>query len=246
MKTIIAGNWKMNLLLPEAQEYMNKVNEISINDDKEVILFTPSIYLQDGVKTINNEKVSVGAQNIHQEPKGAFTGEISAPMVQSLGVKHTLVGHSERREYFNESDVLVNKKVLEALNNDIQPMICVGETLAERQGNLTNSILDTQVQEALKDVDTSKMASIQIAYEPLWAIGTGEVATKEQAQEACAHIRQTLTTMYGEEVANNTAILYGGSVNLENFNDILAQQDINGVLVGGASLNIDGFKEMMQ
>lgn len=246
MKTIIAGNWKMNLTNDEVNDYLNSLNKIKINNDKEVKLFVPSIYLASAKALNTNNNVSIGCQNMHQEMQGAFTGEISAPMLNSINIDEVLIGHSERREYFNESDVLVNKKVLQALANNIKPTICVGETLEERQGNLTNNVLECQLKEALKDVDPESLTTVTIAYEPLWAIGTGETATSEQAQEACSFIRQVLGKVYGDEIANNVAILYGGSVNNDNFNEIIEQADINGVLVGGASLKIDTFSEMMK
>lgn len=245
MKTIIAGNWKMNLVNDDLQPYFDTLNQICINDDKEVKLFVPSIFLTTAHQLNHNNAVKIGAQNMHQELQGAFTGEISAPMITSVGIGDVLIGHSERREYFNESDMLVNKKVLQALSSNLDLTVCIGETLEERQGNLTNNVLECQIKEALKEVEVSNLDHITLAYEPLWAIGTGETATSEQAETACSYIRSVLVELYGED-ANKVAILYGGSVNLDNYADILAQPHINGVLVGGASLNIDNFSQMMK
>ncbi len=245
MKKIIAGNWKMNLLKQDVDQYLEVLKTLTLNQDKEMILFIPSIYLDDVNHNLNNKDIVIGAQNFYPEDCGAYTGEISACMLASIGIKHVLIGHSERRKYFNESDMVVNKKVQKALANNLHPMICVGETLEEREGKLMEHVLECQVFEALKNISSDDVKNISIAYEPLWAIGTGKTATSEEAQEVCAYIRTLLNKLYGD-ISNEIPILYGGSVNLDNYQILLNQEDINGVLVGGASLNIDSFKLMVE
>lgn len=188
----------------------------------------------------------MGTQNIHQEESGAFTGEVAANMVKSIGVNATLVGHSERRSYYNETDSIVNKKVKEALKNGLSVMLCVGETLEERKSGMMKSVISTQLRDGLAGISEEEMQNIQIAYEPVWAIGTGETATSEQAQEACLEVRNILADIFTQSVADQTPILYGGSVNNSNVEEILSQNDINGVLVGGACLDANGFSEMFK
>ena len=244
MRTIYAGNWKMN---KSKEEVINYVNELKKNDfgTKEVVLFVPSIYLDLVKKELEQTNICVGAQNIYQETNGAFTGEISGLMLKSMGINKVLIGHSERRQYFNENDKNINRKIQIALENDLEAYLCIGETLEERLANHTNHIIEMQVKEALMDISEEQMKSIVIAYEPVWAIGTGETATSEQAQEVCNYIRELIKGLYNEEVANKTMILYGGSVNNDNCSEILAKQDINGVLVGGASLDAQGFSNLI-
>ena len=246
MKTIIAGNWKMNKTLPEVKEYVEAINQASVNNDCEVKLFVPSIFVSEVKNTITNPSVSVGTQNIHQEESGAFTGEVAANMVKSIGVNATLVGHSERRSYYNETDSIVNKKVKEALKNGLSVMLCVGETLEERKSGMMKSVISTQLRDGLAGISEEEMKNIQIAYEPVWAIGTGETATSEQAQEACLEVRNILADIFTQSVADQTPILYGGSVNNSNVEEILSQNDINGVLVGGACLDANGFSKMFK
>ena len=244
MNTLFAGNWKMNKSKEEVLEYINEIKKNNF-DSKEVVLFVPSIYLDLVKKELENTNISVGAQNIYHENAGAFTGEISALMLKSMGIEKTLVGHSERRQYFNESDKNINRKIQIALENNLEVFLCIGETLEERLANNTNHIIEMQVKEALSEIDANQMKKIVIAYEPVWAIGTGETATSDQAQEICQYIRELIREIYNDDIANNIIILYGGSVNNENCTEILSKKDINGVLVGGASLDANNFSDLI-
>ncbi len=246
-RTVVAGNWKMNKTLEEAKEFILELTSTKLpNNDIEVELYVPTIYLAILNTYVKDTKIKLGAQNIYQELSGAFTGETSISMLKSIGIEKTLIGHSERREYFNETDKIVNQKVLLCLENDIKPVICIGETLDQREANITNNVLKTQVTEALKNVLEEDIKNIIIAYEPIWAIGTGVTATAEDANEACKYVRSIIKSLYNEEIAQNTVIQYGGSVKPENVKEILSQEDINGALVGGASLNVDSYLELIK
>ncbi len=246
-RTVVAGNWKMNKTLEEAKEFILELTSNKLpNNDIEVELYVPTIYLAILNTYVKDTKIKLGAQNIYQELSGAFTGETSISMLKSIGIEKTLIGHSERREYFNETDKIVNQKVLLCLENDIKPVICIGETLDQREANITNNVLKTQVTEALKNVLEEDIKNIIIAYEPIWAIGTGVTATAEDANEACKYVRSIIKSLYNEEIAQNTVIQYGGSVKPENVKEILSQEDINGALVGGASLNVDSYLELIK
>ncbi len=246
-RTVVAGNWKMNKTLEEAKEFILELTSTKLpNNDIEVELYVPTIYLAILNTYVKDTKIKLGAQNIYQELSGAFTGETSISMLKSIGIEKTLIGHSERREYFNETDKIVNQKVLLCLENDIKPVICIGETLDQREANITNNVLKTQVTEALKNVLEEDIKNIIIAYEPIWAIGTGVTATAEDANEACKYVRSIIKSLYNEEIAQNIVIQYGGSVKPENVKEILSQEDINGALVGGASLNVDSYLELIK
>ncbi len=246
-RTVVAGNWKMNKTLQEAKEFILELTSNKLpNNDIEVELYVPTIYLAILNTYVKDTKIKLGAQNIYQELSGAFTGETSISMLKSIGIEKTLIGHSERREYFNETDKIVNQKVLLCLENDIKPVICIGETLDQREANITNNVLKTQVTEALKNVLEEDIKNIIIAYEPIWAIGTGVTATAEDANEACKYVRSIIKSLYNEEIAQNIVIQYGGSVKPENVKEILSQEDINGALVGGASLNVDSYLELIK
>ncbi len=246
-RTVVAGNWKMNKTLEEAKEFIVDLTSNKLpNDNIEVELYVPSVYLMVLNTYVKDTNIKLGAQNIYQELSGAFTGETSITMLKSIGIERTLVGHSERREYFNETDKIVNQKVLLCLENDIKPVVCIGETLDQREANITNNVLKTQVTEALKNVTKEDMENIIIAYEPVWAIGTGVTATAEDANEACKYVRSVIASLYDEEIATNTVIQYGGSVKPENVQEILSQEDINGALVGGASLEVQSYLELIK
>ena len=235
-KKIIAGNWKMNLTPSEAKEFVTNLKS-KINTDKcDVVLCVPAIDIPVVLDAVKGTNIEVGAQNMHFEENGAFTGEISARMLTDMGVKYVIIGHSERREYFGETDQTVNKKVLKALNNHIIPIICIGETLQQREEGITVDLVRLQTKIALKGVSREQAKNIVIAYEPIWAIGTGKTATSQQAEEVCKAIREVLGEIYNVDIASKIRIQYGGSVNASNASELFSMPNIDGGLVGGASL----------
>lgn len=247
-KAIIAGNWKMNNTRPEAKALLEAIKPLVANADGkiEVIACVPFTNLETAVNTTAGSNVKIGAENVHFEEKGAFTGEISAPMLTELGVEYVVIGHSERRQYFGETDETVNKRTKAALKAGLKPIVCVGELLWERECNITEEVIARQIKLDLWDVTADQMKNVVIAYEPVWAIGTGKVATDEQAQEVCAFIRAQLAKIYGQDVADSVTIQYGGSMNAKNCAGLLAQPDIDGGLIGGASLKADDFNVIVQ
>lgn len=239
-KKIIAGNWKMNYTLTEADNFVNEIKDRINTNEVDVVLCPNNICLERVSDIIDGTNIKLGAQNVHFEDKGAYTGETSANMLLSLDVKYVIVGHSERREYFNETDETVNKKVKKLLEKNIMPIICVGETLEQREKGELYDFISSQVKNALADISEDDVKNnIVIAYEPIWAIGTGVTATSLQAQEMCKFIRDEVRKLYNDKVAENIRIQYGGSVKPSNANEILNMQDIDGALVGGASLTND-------
>ncbi|MCL2526792.1 MAG: triose-phosphate isomerase [Defluviitaleaceae bacterium] len=235
-KKIIAGNWKMNATSDEVIAALKPLDS-SIDPNKaEVILCVPYVALESVKAKLAGTKIKVSAQNMHYEEKGAYTGEVSGEMLKGIGINHTLIGHSERRQYYGETDETVNQKVLKALKLDITPILCVGESLEQRKKEITNEVLRQQVNHALFNVCEQNMTRIVIAYEPIWAIGTGVVATPCQAEDACKYIREVVTAKYGADVSSKVTILYGGSVDDKNAKELFAQPNIDGGLVGGASL----------
>jgi triosephosphate isomerase (TIM) len=246
-KKLIALNWKMNKTSADAVSLAHEiVVAAGAQADVEVVLCPPFTALEGVAEAIDGSLIKLGAQNMHYEPSGAFTGEISAPMLRALFATHVILGHSERRTLFGETDELVNKKVLAALKNQLRPILCVGEVLAEREAGSTLKVVQTQTERALEGVSKELAASIVIAYEPVWAIGTGKVATTEQAQEVHGFIRGLLTKLYGEALAQRVRILYGGSMKPANAPDLLSQKDIDGGLIGGASLESRSFVELIK
>lgn len=245
-KKLIAGNWKMNKTSSDALTLVaDIVASAGRQNDVEVVVCPPFTSLEAVAKAIDGSSIKLGAQNMHHEASGAFTGEISAPMLRSLFATHVILGHSERRQYFGETDAGVNKKTLAALKNQLRPIVCVGETLAEREAGTTLKVVQTQTEAALEGVSKELAPSVVIAYEPVWAIGTGKVATTEQAQEVHAYIRGLLTKLFTEPVAQKVRILYGGSMKPANAPELLAQKDIDGGLIGGASLEARSFVELV-
>ena len=237
----IAGNWKMHKTVAEARQYVEHLlPRLPVRGGVDVGLCVPFTALAATVEAVGDSDIVVSAQNMHQASEGAFTGEVPAPMLVELGVRGVVLGHSERREYYCETDRALAEKVPAALDAGLEPILCVGETEEERERDETQRKLRHQVQEALERVDDSRLADVVIAYEPIWAIGTGKVATTEQAQEAIAFIR-ALVGDRSEEAAAKVRVLYGGSVKPDNAGDLLGQQDIDGALVGGASLDPEGF-----
>lgn len=245
-KKLIAGNWKMNKTPTDAVALIQEtVALIGKQTDVDVVVCPPFIALESAGRALEGSTLKLGAQNMHFEASGAFTGEISAPMLRAFFATHVILGHSERRTYFGENDELINKKVLAAFRNQLRPILCVGETLAERESGSTLKVVQTQTERSLDGVSKDMAANLIIAYEPVWAIGTGKVATTEQAQEVHAFIRGLLTKLFGEAVAQKVRILYGGSMKPANAPELLAQKDIDGGLIGGASLEARSFVDLV-
>ena len=245
-RPIIAGNWKMNKTTVEARDLAARlVPLVSGILDRDIVLAPPYTALLAVADTIKGTNLVLSAQNLFWEDKGAFTGEISAEMLLDLGCKYVIIGHSERRQFFGETDETVNKKVRQALNKGLLPIVCVGELLKEREAGRANEVIDRQVTGALKDVNAAEMQKIVIAYEPVWAIGTGKTATPEQANEIHSFIRKKLEITYGRVIADSLRIQYGGSVTPENVSTLMAMPDIDGALVGGASLKPESFAALV-
>jgi len=245
-RPIIAGNWKMNKTVAEAKDLASKLGPlVSGAKDREVVLAPTFTALNAVSEAIKGTNMTLAAQNLHWEDKGAFTGEISAEMLLDLGCKYVIIGHSERRQYFGETDETVNKKVRQALNKGLLPIVCVGELLSEREAGKATEVIDRQVTGALKGVTAAEMQKIVVAYEPVWAIGTGKTATPDQANEIHAFIRGKVRSLYDAGVAEGLRIQYGGSVTPENVSQLMAKPDIDGALVGGASLKPESFAALV-
>ena len=236
-KTIIAGNWKMNKTASETRAFADEFKALLPKSKWcDIVVCVPSVDIPAAVRAFKDSRVAVGAQNVYFEKSGAYTGEVSADMLAELGVKYVIVGHSERRALFGETDAIVNRKVHAALAAGLSPIICVGESLEQREMELTMAHINYQVRAALHGVDASELRRCVIAYEPIWAIGTGKTATAEQAEEVCREIRSIIREIYGARPARSVSILYGGSMNAKNAAELLAMPDIDGGLIGGASL----------
>ncbi len=245
-KTVIAGNWKMNMTATETKKFAEELKKIMPRVKWcETLICVPACNISTAIRAFKDLKISVGAENVYFEEKGAYTGEMSAAMLKDLGVKYVIVGHSEQRQYFGETDESVNKKVLAVLEAGMNPIICVGESLEQREIGVTADWISLQMKSALHDVPPEKLRRCIIAYEPIWAIGTGKTATAEQAGEVCTGIRATIRGLYGARVARSVTIQYGGSMNPKNAAELLAQPDIDGGLIGGASLKPDQFLEII-
>ena len=244
-RKVIAGNWKMNMLPNEAIDFIDKLAPLVKDTENEVILCVPYTDLFYALLTAQNTNIKIGAQNMHWKEKGAYTGEISGQMLKSIGVEYVIIGHSERRQYFAETDETVNLKVKSALENNLKPIICVGETLEQREHGETEKIIESQIKLALKDLTKEQIRAIIIAYEPVWAIGTGKTATPEEANNVIKYIRKQIKELYNEEIAENIIIQYGGSVKASNAEELFNMSDIDGALVGGASLNFKEFSEIV-
>ena len=238
-KKIIAGNWKMNKTPSEAVELVELLKPLVQNDDVDVVYCVPAIDIVPVAEAVKGTNVAVGAENFYIEDKGAFTGETSAPMLLDAGVKYVIIGHSERREYFKEDDAFLNKKVKKAFEAGLTPILCCGESLELRERNAYKDWINLQIKADLEGVTAEQVASMVIAYEPIWAIGTGKTATADQAQEVCAMIRNTIAEIYDTDTAEKVRIQYGGSMNAGNCKELLAKPDIDGGLIGGAALKAD-------
>ncbi len=241
-KTIIAGNWKMNKTLSETKLFAEELKPM-LGKHKwcEVVLCVPYVNIPAAIRMFKDTRVSIGAENCHYEASGAFTGEVAPEMLKEIGVKYVIIGHSERRSYYNETDFTVNKKVHAALEAGLTPIVCVGESLEQRELGVTQELISYQVKAALSGLEAAQVRHVVIAYEPLWAIGTGKTATAEQAGEVCCHIRAVIRSLYGARVARAVTIQYGGSMNAKNAAELLAQPDVDGGLIGGASLKAPDF-----
>ena len=238
-KKIVAGNWKMNMTPSQAVKLVEELKPLVVSDDVEVVYCVPAIDIVPVVEAVKGTNVAVGAENMYFEEKGAYTGEISAEMLVDAGVKYVVLGHSERRDYFKEDDVLLNKKVKKAFEKGLTPILCCGETLEQREMGITLDWIRLQIKSDLAGITAEQVQKMVIAYEPIWAIGTGKTATTEQAQEVCKGIRDCIAEMYDDAPAQEVRIQYGGSVNAGNAAELFAQPDIDGGLVGGASLKSD-------
>lgn len=245
-KKVIAGNWKMNKTPEEAKSLITEMAPLVKNAKCDVVACVPFIDLFAAAEAAKNTNIKIGAENCHWAESGAFTGEISANMLSSIGIEYVILGHSERRQYFGETDITVNKRVRAALNENLNVILCVGESKEEREQDVTKQVVTIQTKVALQGVTEEEMKNIIIAYEPVWAIGTGLTATSDQADEACKDIREVVEELYGKETANNLTIQYGGSMNNENADELLSKEHVDGGLIGGASLVADKFAEIIE
>lgn len=238
---IIAGNWKMNKTVKEAVELVKELKPLVKDAKCDVVVCPTYVCLPAVLEEVKGSNIKVGAQNMHFEESGAYTGEIAPKMLEELGVHYVIIGHSERRQYFNETDETVNKKVKKAFEHNLIPIVCCGESLEEREGNITEKVLEGQIKVGLKELSKEQVEKLVIAYEPIWAIGTGKTATDEQANETIGYIRTVVKDMYGEGVADKVRIQYGGSVKPGTIKAQMAKEEIDGALVGGASLKAEDF-----
>lgn len=238
-KRIIAGNWKMNMTPSEAVKLVEELKPLVVNDDVDVVYCVPAIDIVPVVEAVKGTNVHVGAENFYIEDKGAYTGEISAPMLVDAGVKYVIIGHSERREYFKEDDAFLNKKVKKAIASRLTPILCCGETLEQREMGVTMDWIRLQIKSDLAGVAADDVKNLVIAYEPIWAIGTGKTATSDQAEEVCKGIRELIAEVYDTDTAEAVRIQYGGSMNAGNAKELLAKPNIDGGLIGGASLKAE-------
>lgn len=241
-KKIIAGNWKMNMTPSEAVALVNELKPLVVNDEVDVVFCVPAIDIIPAMEAAKGTNIQIGAENMYFEEKGAYTGEISPNMLNDAGVKYVIIGHSERREYFAETNETVNKKVLKAFEHGITPIICCGESLTQREQGITIDWIRQQIKIAFLNVTADQAKTAVIAYEPIWAIGTGKTATSDQAEEMLAYIRSTVAEKYGAEAAEETSILYGGSCKASNAPELFSKPNIDGGLIGGASLKCADFK----
>ncbi len=244
-KKIIAGNWKMNKLPNETIDFIDKLAPLVKDTENEVILCLPYTDLFYGLLTAQNTNIKIGAQNMHFEEKGAYTGEVAPNMLKAIGVEYVIIGHSERRQYFSETDETVNKKIKAAFANNLKPIVCVGETLEQREAEQTEKIITTQTELALEGLTKEQVKNVIIAYEPIWAIGTGKTATSEDANNSIKAIRNKICQIYGQNVAESVIIQYGGSVKSSNSKELFNMSDIDGGLVGGASLDAEEFAKIV-
>ncbi len=244
-KPIIAGNWKMNKTVKEGIDLINEIKKIDLNKDVEALVCVPFTHLTEAKKALEGTGVKLGAQNVHFEESGAFTGEISPLMLEDIGVDYVILGHSERRQMFNETNEIVNKKIHSALDHKLKPILCVGESLEEREAGKEIEVVTDQVEKSLKGVKLEDMENIVIAYEPIWAIGTGRTASSDDANSMLREIREKLGSLYNDEVKNLVRLQYGGSVKPETIKELMEKPEVDGALVGGASLKAEDFTQLV-
>lgn len=244
-KKVIAGNWKMNMLPDSAIRFIDELTPLVKNTENEVVLCVPYTDLFYGLLAAQNTNIKIGAQNMHWEESGAYTGEVSGKMLKAIGVEYVIIGHSERRQYFAETDETVNKKIKSAFKYGLKPIVCVGETLEQREEGKAKKVVTNQIEKALEGLTNDQVENTIIAYEPIWAIGTGKTATSEDANEMTKSIREKIANIYGQMVANRVIIQYGGSVKSSNAKEIFSMSDIDGGLVGGASLDANEFAKIV-
>ena len=245
-KYIIAGNWKMNKLPSETYDFVKEIENATKGANCEVVCCTPFVNLTEAVRAAKGTHVKIGAENLHFEDSGAFTGEVSADMLRDIGVDYVIIGHSERRQYFAETDETVNKKTVKALAKGLIPIVCVGESLEQREAGITMDIIAIQIKKAFAGISAADAKKVVIAYEPIWAIGTGKTATADQAEEVCKGIRDIIGQLYCPNCAKEFTIQYGGSMNASNAAELLAKPDIDGGLIGGASLSAEKFAPIVE
>lgn len=244
-RPIIAGNWKMNKTYSEAKSLIDEISKLSLNKEVEAVICPPFINLSLAVELTKESQIQVGAQNMYFEEAGAFTGEVSPLMLKDLGVKYVILGHSERREYFKEDDELINKKILSSLSHDLMPILCVGETLEEREACKEKEKVKEQITRDLQGLNEESFDKLVIAYEPIWAIGTGKTASSQDAEDMCAYIRSLVVELFGLEAGQKVRVQYGGSVKPSNVKEIMDKGNIDGALVGGASLEAESFGQLV-
>ncbi len=247
-KKIVAGNWKMNTTIEEGIQLANDVNSLvteQANADVEVIIAPPFTHISEITKQVDSSKISVSSQNCATEESGAYTGEISVNMIKSIGAKYVIIGHSERRAYYNETDEIILKKVKTVLSKSLKPIFCCGEVLEERESNQHFNVITSQIENTLFNISENEMKNIVIAYEPVWAIGTGKTASPDQAQEMHKHIRTIIKDKFGNDIADNLSILYGGSCKPSNAKEIFSNPDVDGGLIGGAALQAEDFIQII-
>ena len=246
-RTVIAGNWKMNFTPAQAREFIKNVTPLVAGKDNcDIIFCAPYVTIAAAMEAAEGTNIKIGAENVHFAPKGAYTGEVSAEMLRAIGVEYVIVGHSERRQYFAETDETVNLRTKAALAAGMKVILCLGEVKEQRLSGITDEVVAMQTKLDLKDISAEELKNVIIAYEPVWAIGTGLTATPEQAEETCGVIRKTLVAMYGEDAAESVTIQYGGSMNEKNAAELLAKANVDGGLIGGASLKTDKFTTIVK
>ncbi len=245
-KVCIAGNWKMNKTPKEAKALIAELAPLVKNADCDIVCCVPFVDLSEALEASKSTNIKIGAQNCHWEENGAFTGEISAVMLKAMGIEYVIIGHSERRTYFGETDETVNKRTLAALENGLKVIVCVGEYLDQREQGITEDLISMQVKIALANVSEEQMKNVIIAYEPVWAIGTGKTATSQQANEVCSIIRNTVEKLYNKKISDALTIQYGGSMKPQNARELLSMSDVDGGLIGGASLKATDFSQIIQ
>ena len=244
-KKVIAGNWKMNMLPDDAIRFISDLEPLVKDTENEVVLCVPYTDLFYALLTAQNTNIKIGAQNMHWEETGAYTGEVSGKMLKAIGVEYVIIGHSERRQYFAETDETVNKKIKSAFNYGLKPIVCVGETLEQREEGKAKEIVTAQIENDLEGLTDEQVANTIIAYEPIWAIGTGKTATSEDANEMTKTIREKISNIYGQNISDRVIIQYGGSVKSSNAKELFSMSDIDGGLVGGASLKVEEFSKIV-